>query len=89
MEFLEALGEIVRRERKRRLLTQEGLAELAELHSNYISLMERGRTAPALDTLVAISTALGRRPSQLLRAAERLTNWTVPKTGSRPPRRRD
>ena len=71
MDLIEAFGRVVRRDRQRRGLTQEQLAELADLHTNYVSLVERGRSAAALDTLAALAEALGRRPSQLLRAAER------------------
>ncbi len=75
MDLLEALGRVIRRERKRSGLTQERLAEMANLHTNMVSLIERGRNAAAIDTLSAIAVALGRRPSQLIRAAEREISW--------------
>lgn len=65
-----AFGAVVRRERLRQGLSQEKLAELAGLHPNFVSLLERGKSASALDTIAALATALGRRPSQLVRAAE-------------------
>ena len=71
MDLIEAFGRVVRSERQRQGLTQERLAELADLHTNFISLVERGKSAAAIDTLVSLAQALGRRPSQLLRAAER------------------
>ena len=71
MDLQEAFGSVVRRERTRLGLTQEQLAELADLHTNYIGLVERGRTSAALDTIASLAQALKRRPSQLLRAAER------------------
>jgi hypothetical protein len=49
-----------------------GFRSLADGH-NYISLVERGRTAPALDWIAAIARALQRKPSQLVRAAEKMT----------------
>lgn len=76
MDLREALGRVIRRERKRNGLTQERLAELSDLHTNMISLIERGRSAPAIDTLEAIAKALGRRPSQVVRAAEREIPWS-------------
>lgn len=76
MDLREALGRVIRRERKRSGLTQERLAELSDLHVNMISLIERGRSAPAIDTLEAIARALGRRPSQVVRAAEREIPWS-------------
>lgn len=71
MNLLVAFGMVIRRERERKHLTQERLAELADLHHNFVSLVERGKSAPGLDTVAALAKALNRRPSQLLRAAER------------------
>lgn len=65
-----AFGVVVRRERLRQTLTQEQLAERSGLHPNFISLLERGKSAAALDSITAVAVALGRRPSQLIRAAE-------------------
>ena len=70
MDLLVAFGQAVKAERLRKKLTQAKLAELACLHHNYVSLIERGKSAPALDTMVAISKALGCRTSRLLAAAE-------------------
>lgn len=70
-DLIRAFGEVVRRERLRLGLSQERLAEKADLHPNYISLVERGKSAAALDTIASIAAALDRRPSQLIRAAER------------------
>ena len=39
-------------------MSQEALAEKANLHTNYISLVERGLSAPALDTICALADAL-------------------------------
>ncbi|AKJ27375.1 helix-turn-helix domain-containing protein [Caldimonas brevitalea] len=74
MDLLVAFGRVVRDERKRQQLSQEKLAEAAELHRNYIGLVELGKTAPALDSAAAIANALGVRLSELLRQAEDLTD---------------
>jgi transcriptional regulator with XRE-family HTH domain len=58
-EDLVALGREIRRHRKSRKLSQEGLAELANLHRNYIGYLERGERNPAAKTLFQISRALG------------------------------
>ena len=58
-EDLVALGREIRRHRKARKLSQEGLAELTELHRNYIGCLERGERNPAAKTLFQISRALG------------------------------
>jgi transcriptional regulator with XRE-family HTH domain len=72
MDAPQAFGKIVRRERKRLELSQETLAGMADLHVNYVGLIERGKTAPALDSVFALAGALGLRPSQLLEATELL-----------------
>ena len=48
-------------------MSQEKLAEKADLHHNYVGELERGEKAATIDTLVKIAKALGVRPSELLR----------------------
>jgi len=45
--------------RKRQGLTQEGLAEAADVSVDFISLIERGQRAPSFDTLERLADALG------------------------------
>jgi len=54
-----ALAERVRQLRKRAKLTQEALAEKAELSIQHISDLERGKGNPTLQSLSRLSTALG------------------------------
>lgn len=65
------LGEAIRARRHRRGLSQEHLAELAELDRTYVSGVERGTRNPALSTLEKLAGALGVRVSELVRDAER------------------
>lgn len=58
MNRISGFGEAVRCLRRERGLSQEALAEKANLHTNYISLVERGLSAPALDTICALADAL-------------------------------
>ncbi len=51
-------GEKVRILRKRKHLSQERLAEKANLHPTYIGVIERGEQAPTLDTIEKIARAL-------------------------------
>jgi len=62
---LQTLGNGIRRCRVRRGLSQERLAEVADLHRNYIGLLERGERNPSAGTLIAIARALGVSPRDL------------------------
>ena len=52
-----ALGARVRELRKEREWTQEALAEYAEIHTTYVSGIERGRRNVSLDILHRVATA--------------------------------
>jgi len=54
-----ALGETIRLYRKGQCLSQEALAEKADLHHNYVGELERGEKAATIDTLLKIAKALG------------------------------
>ena len=49
------LGARIRNLRKERGLTQEALAEKADLHGSYIGLIERAEKSPSLETLYKIA----------------------------------
>jgi transcriptional regulator with XRE-family HTH domain len=59
-------GKHVRKLRLRRGLSQEKLAELANLHRNYVGGVERGERNIALLNIVALAHALRVRPAKLL-----------------------
>lgn len=52
-------GAAVRAQREAQLLTQEQLAELADLHTNYVSSVERGERNLGLHNVVRLAYALG------------------------------
>ena len=56
----------LRNERLRRKYSQEALAAKAGLSVSYISMLERGQRTPPLDTLEALSKALGVGPASLI-----------------------
>jgi XRE family transcriptional regulator, regulator of sulfur utilization len=60
------LGETIRSYRKRAGLSQEKLAEKADLHHNYVGEIERGEKAATVDTLVKVAKALGVHPRDLV-----------------------
>ena len=55
---VESIGMIIRRERIRQGMTQEQLAEKADISLNFMSLIENGRNMSA-QTLINIADALG------------------------------
>lgn len=65
-----ALGQVVRSRRLAAGLSQEKLAEAADLHRNEVGLIERGAHSPSLDSLAAVARALDLSASELIREAE-------------------
>ena len=63
---LEKLGQNVRRLREAQKLTQESLAEKAEMDSTYISGIERGVRNCSVLSLLRVANALGVVPGKLL-----------------------
>ncbi len=53
-----ALGNVLRRERNGLGLSQEELAERAEMHRTYVSQLERGLKSPSLARLADLADAL-------------------------------
>lgn len=66
MELQNRIGIRVQALRKANGLTQEGLADAAAKSVDTLSLIERGRILPAIDTLMAIAQAMGVSVQELL-----------------------
>lgn len=58
METKKLVGMRIKELRNRQLLSQEQLAEKADINSKYLSRMERGTENPTLDMLIKLSNAL-------------------------------
>lgn len=65
-EHRKVLGRTIRQHRNRRQISQEKLAELADLHHNYVGELERGEKAASIDVLVKIAKALRLRVRTLV-----------------------
>jgi transcriptional regulator with XRE-family HTH domain len=67
-----ALGEAIRRSREKRGLSQEALADAADIHITHLGGLERGVRNPSYATLLRLSKALGIEPGELVGLADEL-----------------
>lgn len=56
---MKIIGENIRTERKRQLLTIERLAEIVGITENFLGKIERGESMPSFPTMDSIACALG------------------------------
>jgi len=68
---LKKLGENVREKREKRELSQEGLAEAADLDRTYIGGIERGERNPTILSAIRIAKALRTPVSELCEGIDR------------------
>lgn len=66
-----AFGQELRELRKERGFSQESLADKADLHRNFIGLVERGQRNVTLTTLEGLAAALKVSVSELIARAEK------------------
>lgn len=59
-------GKRLRELRLAQELSQEKLAEMADLHRNYVGILERAQQSPSLDAICKLAQALKVRPADLL-----------------------
>lgn len=67
-----ALGDAIRSTRKRAELSQEQLADRAEINAKQIGILERGTGNPSYMTLARVASALEIRIGELTTLADRL-----------------
>lgn len=70
MEVSVAFGRVLRRLRVERGMSQETLAEEAELSRKYISLLEKAEYQPKISTVFGLAEALGCKPSEFIALVE-------------------
>lgn len=61
-----AFGEALRAHRKRQHLTQEEVAEKADISASFLGHLERGTRVASIDTLLSLCNALAVTPNDLL-----------------------
>lgn len=71
MSIETVFGKQLRKIREERKLSQEELAFHSKLDRTYISLLERGKRRPTLNTIFALAAALEVAPSDMVRLVER------------------
>jgi transcriptional regulator with XRE-family HTH domain len=67
---LVAFGENIRSLREQKELSQERLAELAELHRTYVGAVERGERNVSLKNIVRLAKALEKEAKDLLKGVK-------------------
>ena len=67
MRIRELFAVNLRRLRNERGLSQEDLADMADIHRTYVSLLERCRYAASIDMIEKLATALQVEPADLLK----------------------
>lgn len=65
-----AFGSVIRELREERGLSQEELSFACGRHRTYVSLIERGKSSPTIQTLWMLAEALEVLPSEIVRRAE-------------------
>lgn len=65
-----ALAELIKLLREEQGLSQEALADRADLHRTHISLVERGQRGLTVAAAAAVASALGLTVSDLVKRAE-------------------
>lgn len=63
-------GQEVKKIRAERGLSQEELSFQADIHTSYVSQLERGKKSPSLRTILQIARALDTSATELMRAVE-------------------
>lgn len=72
MDIEQAFGIVIKKYRLERSISQENLAFGAGLDRTFISLLERGKRRPTINTLFAISKVLEVKPHNMIKDIEQL-----------------
>ncbi|PFU22993.1 transcriptional regulator [Bacillus anthracis] len=72
MKIEQAFGIVLQKERIKQNISQETLAFNSGLDRTYISLLERGKRKPTINTLFSITYALKLQPHKIILEVEQL-----------------
>lgn len=72
MKIQAIFGKVLRQLREEKGLTQEKLAELAEIDRTYIYRLETGKRSPSIDVVFRLADGLKISPGNLLDKVNRL-----------------
>ena len=64
------VGQVIKAVRELQGVSQEKLAEMAEIDRTYVSMIERGKRQPTLEVAYRIANALSTKLSEIIRRAE-------------------
>jgi transcriptional regulator with XRE-family HTH domain len=70
MNLSKVFGDVLRELRKDANISQEELADMANLDRSYISILERGLKQPSLQTIFSLSNSLKITPSKFIEKVE-------------------
>jgi transcriptional regulator with XRE-family HTH domain len=70
MNLSKVFGDVLRELRKDANISQEELADMANLDRSYISILERGLKQPSLQTIFILSNSLKITPSKFIEKVE-------------------
>ncbi len=70
-DFKLEIGSVLRVMREKLGISQEEVAERADVDRTYVSILERGLKSPTLETFEKICVALGTLPERVIEAARR------------------
>ena len=76
-----SFGKVLKQLRQKRGLSQEELAFESGYHRTYISLLERGKKSPSLQTIFQLAKALNMEPSEIV---ERVQSGDVARSKKQP-----
>lgn len=77
-------GQVLKKVRKKRGLSQESLGFISGYHRTYISLIERGNKIPTLQTLFNLASALNIPPSDLVKRVQNVVNRKILSSSKKP-----